>query len=110
MAEAFTFPFDRVTWRDDQRLAARDLTDEQRRAEWLRWLHTQVLHGTWGIVLGHEVVPAPGDSHSVLIKPGFSVTEPGRELILATTLVLPAPVLPGIQYLVLTASYQTDAA
>ncbi len=111
MADAFTFPFDRVTWRDGQRLTARDLADERRRGEWLRWLHTHVLHGSWGIVLGYEVVPVTGDPHSVLLKPGFGVDGPGRELILATALVLPAPAAPpGVQYFVLTASYQADGA
>jgi len=48
-------PFDRVTYREGQLLASRDLHDDFDTAERLRRMHTRFLHYTWGIALGFSV-------------------------------------------------------
>lgn len=97
---------DRVTWRDRQRLTARDLGDAHHRAELLRWLHNRYLHGAagenWGVVTGMHVAVAAGGSY-VTVGAGCAIDVFGRELLVPVALVVGAPRLPGVAERVLVA-------
>jgi hypothetical protein len=101
-------PFDRVTYRDGQLLASRDLQDDVRANQRLRALHTRYLHGTWGIALGFEVSGAVNDT-TVRIGPGYATDDQGRELVLAETLDVAVPETSDTAMLVLVMTYQADA-
>ena len=75
-------PFDRVTYRDGQLLASRDLQDDVRADQRLRSLHTRYLHDTWGIALGFTVTASVGSS-SVHVGPGYAIDASAQELLLA---------------------------
>jgi hypothetical protein len=102
-------PFDRVTYRDGQRLAARDLSDDRRDEARRRWLHVRHLHGTWGIALG-LTVHADQSGTAVVLGPGHAVDEGGRDLVLANGLHLPVPDSAGPTRFVLTLRYLEDQA
>lgn len=102
-------PFDRITYREGQLLASRDLQDDVERDQRLRGLHTSYLHETWGIALGFEVQAAVG-SASVRAGPGYAIDSSGRELLLAESLDIPVPVTQVEAALVLVINYQEDAA
>lgn len=102
-------PFDRVTYRDGQLLASRDLQDDVRVDQRLRSLHTRYLHGTWGIALGFSVTAGPGSS-SLHVGPGYAIDSLGQELLLADDLDLPVPDTPSRVDLVLVMNYQPSAA
>jgi hypothetical protein len=101
-------PFDRVTYKDGQRLATRDMEDDRRREAWLRRLHMN-LHDTWGIALGFEV-DKTDDGRGVSLKPGYAVDDLGRDIFQAEAIQLPVPAVVGPERYVLTLSYQEDAA
>lgn len=82
-------PASRLTYRDGQRLTARDLRDDQLRHLRLGWLHDRYLHG-WGIVLGFEVSPSYG-GNTVIVTPGYALDSLGRGLLLAENFPLPVP-------------------
>lgn len=109
MNEDLAIPLDRVTWRDGQLLASRDLTDDVRRDARLRGLHTRFLHDTWGIALGFEVKTANGQT-SIVVGPGCAVDILGRDILLAEGVDIPVPALQGPAQAVLVASYLDDAA
>src|SRR5262249_181146 len=100
-------PVDRITYRDGQLLTARDLRDDKRRDDRLRWLHTRYLHQTWGVALGYEIQASRGDT-SVVVGPGYAVDADGRDLLLAKTISIAIPT--GSAALVLTLSYGRDSA
>lgn len=102
-------PFDRVTYRDGQLLASRDLQDDVRANQRLRSLHTRYLHETWGIALGFSVTGFAG-STSVQVGPGYAVDGSARDILLAETLDLPVPNTQNLADLVLVMTYQEDRA
>ena len=102
-------PFDRITYREGQLLASRDLQDDVRADQRLRALHTRYLHGTWGIALGFTVTGFAG-STSIRVGPGYAVDIMAREIVLAETLDLPAPNTEAAVNLVLVVGYQDDRA
>lgn len=101
-------PFDRVTYKDGQRLTARDMKDDRRRDDWLRRLHTRYQHDTWGIALGLDV-DKTNDDKGIRLKPGYAVDYLGRDILQAETIQLPVPTVVGPESYVLTLSYQEDA-
>ena len=82
-------PLDRITWRDGQLLASRDLTDGQRTSQRLRHLHIHYLHRTWGVVEGLGVTIVSGSRAA--IAPGYAIDVEGRELLLPLPATLAAP-------------------
>jgi hypothetical protein len=102
-------PFDRVTYRDGQLLASRDMQDDVRTDQRLRSLHTRYLHDTWGIALGFTVTGAAGGT-SLHVGPGYAIDALAQELLLAEDLDLPVPNTPSQAELVLAMNYPPSAA
>ena len=102
-------PFDRVTYREGQLLASRDLQDDVRTDQRLRSLHTHYLHDTWGIALGFTVTASAG-SASVGIGPGYALDDSDQEILLDVDLLLPVPNTQAITDLVLVIRHQPDSA
>jgi hypothetical protein len=102
-------PFDRVTYRDGQLLASRDLQDDVATDQRLRSLHTRYLHDTWGIALGFTVM-ASGGSASVRVGPGYALDVIGQELLLAESLEIDVPDTMSRVELVLVMNYQPSSA
>ena len=109
MPDDLTAPFNRVSFRDGQLLAAADLGDVTAAAARFRRLHSAYLHGGCGIALGFDVDAQAGDA-SVLVGKGFAIDSLGREILLAENLNLPVPQMESPVTLVLTAGYQDDTA
>lgn len=109
MSSDLEIPFDRVTYREGQRLTARDMEDDRRREAWFRRLHNRYQHDTWGIALGLDVDPT-NDNSGVRLKPGHAIDDFGRDFLLTETIELAVPAVVGPENYVLTASYQEDAA
>jgi hypothetical protein len=109
MPQGLEIPFDRVTWRDGQLLAASDMQDDQTRISRLWQLHTRYMHETWGIAIGFEVSLHNGDS-VVQVGPGYAVDEQGRPLVSSQTVPVAVPLVAGTEYQVLVIGYQSDAA
>jgi hypothetical protein len=107
MADA-DLSFDRVTYREGQLLTARDLSDDHGREIRLGRLHVRHLHETWGIAIGFDVQPA-GPS-AVAVGPGYALDHLGRELVLAASLAIPVPAVPGPETFVLVATFLEDGA
>lgn len=109
MTDNLIIPVDRITYRQGQRLTARDLDDDdQGRDARLRRLHTRYLHDTWGIAMGFEISQASGGTE-VQIGRGYAVDAVGRDILLAEDLPLRVPNQPGEQPFVLTMRYREDA-
>jgi hypothetical protein len=100
---------ERIVHRDGELFAARDLNDEERRDDLLRWLHVRYFHRTWGIARGFEVQAASGDS-AVVVGPGYAVDSEGREILSSRAVVVPIPRAGGPANYVLTVSYSERAA
>jgi hypothetical protein len=100
-------PFDRITWRDGQPLTSRDMRDDKRSEDRLRWLHVHYLHGVWGIVRGLEV--AFRGPQAIDVTSGFALDLYGRELLLPQAVTMR---LPDVQhaFVVLTICYRPDCA
>jgi hypothetical protein len=98
----------RLSHRDGQLLAARDLRDEQARDDLLRQLHTRHLHGTWGVALGF-VVHAAADARSVVVGPGYGVDQQGRDLLLPAALRVPVPRHQGGRFVLVAAAVDGSA-
>ncbi|MCU0526261.1 MAG: hypothetical protein MUF72_15700 [Elainella sp. Prado103] len=79
----------RIRFYDGQLLTSKDLWDERAYADWLRGLHLRVLHDTWGIALGLNIIAA---ARELLITPGLAYNCRGQEILLAETLQLSIPV------------------
>jgi hypothetical protein len=109
MSGGLGIPFDRVTYRDGQLLAARSLGDDRRDEARRRWLHVRHLHDTWGIAMG-LTVHADQAGTAVVLGPGYAVDDGGRDLVLANGLHLPVPDIPGPTRFVLTLRYLDDEA
>jgi hypothetical protein len=106
----FEISFDRVTYRNGQRLTARDLGDDMRRDAHLRWLHVRYLHDTWGITLGLKVQKSTNDEHAVVVGPGCAVDDRGRDILLAAGISVPLPDVSGPEPFVLVLTYLEDSA
>lgn len=109
MASDLDIPFNRVTYRDGQRLTAQDLRDDQRHAFRRDGLHTRYLHGTWGIALGFEVT-RDDDLSTVNIGPGHAIDELGRDILLAKGVRIAVPDVEGPERFALTLRYREDVA
>jgi hypothetical protein len=102
-------PLTRITWRDGQRLTARDLNDAEGRVYRLRRFHHLYMHGAasgnWGIITGYDVaIVASGDS--IAVTQGYAIDSSGRDLILSHNVVVPVPPVTGL--LILVIRYQPD--
>jgi hypothetical protein len=102
-------PFDRVTYRDGQLLASRDLHDDFDTAQRLRRMHTLFLHNTWGIALGFTVYGYVSDT-SVHVAPGYALDSSAREILLSEDVLLPVPLTSTATDFLLVVSYTPDAA
>jgi hypothetical protein len=96
-------PFERVTWRDGQTLASRDLRDDASYVERLRHLHIRYQHRIWGVVEGLDVFAS--GSAWVIVMPGYALDIEGSELLLPakTKLATPGIVARTTMYLVISA-------
>jgi hypothetical protein len=108
MADTADLEFDRVTYREGQRLTARDLEDERARKARLRRLHVRHLHATWGIALGYDVRAA--GTGTVAVGPGYALDLAGRDLVLSAHVAIPVPSVPGPATFVLVATFLPDCA
>ncbi len=99
-------PFDRVTWRDGQPLTSRDMRDDKRTDDRLRWLHVRYLHGVWGIVSGLDVSEL--NVGSAIVQPGYAIDLHGRDLLSPEATVVPYPPLAGPVLMVLVMRYRPD--
>jgi hypothetical protein len=108
MADIADLAADRITYREGQRLMARDLQDDRDGRARLRRLHVRHLHETWGIATGFDV-RAAGTSH-VAVGPGYALDRFARDLVLSTSIVLPVPDVAGPQAYVLVATFIPDCA
>jgi hypothetical protein len=102
-------PFDRVTYRDGQLLASRDLQDDLKTDQRLRSLHTRYLHDTWGIALGFSVMASAG-SAAVRVGPGYGLDATGQELLLSESVEIDVPDTASRVELVLVMNYQPNSA
>ncbi len=102
-------PFDRVTYRDGQLLAAQDLRDDHRQVLRRQALHTHYLHETWGVALGFEVSVLE-DLNKVAVDPGHAIDELGRDILLAKPVEVAVPSVEGRERFALTVHYQDDVA
>jgi hypothetical protein len=82
-------PLERITWRDGQMLASRDMRDDERYNDRLRQLHIRYLHKTWGVVEGLNVI-APSATEVVVTR-GYALDADGHELLLPTVARLATP-------------------
>jgi len=82
-------PLERITWRDGQLLASRDLRDDTSYDARLRHLHIHYLHRTWGVVEGLQVNAA--GSAAVAISPGYALDTDGHELLVPAVTRVPTP-------------------
>jgi len=101
-------PFDRVTYREGQLLASRDLHDDFDSVQRLRRMHTRFLHDTWGIALGFSVLGQIFDD-SVQVAPGYALDNAAREILLSEDTLLPLPVTNEEVDILLVASCQPDS-
>lgn len=108
MNEPTGLSFERVTYRDGQRLRARDLSDDHTRETRLRQLHTRYLHETWGIATGFDV-QAAGPS-AIAVGPGYALDDRHRELLLSASLAIPVPDVAGPSLFVLVMSFDPGDA
>jgi len=100
-------PFDRVTYREGQLLASRDLHDDFKTEQRLRRMHTRFLHNTWGIALGFTVYGQVSDD-SVHVGPGYAIDISAREILLSEDLVLPLPQTENATDFILVVGYTPD--
>ncbi|WP_046867555.1 hypothetical protein [Microvirga massiliensis] len=113
MSDILDHSFNRVLWRDGDRLTAADLQAEVERDQVLRSLHVARLHGTWGIALGLDVRAVEaglGGAKQVAVGAGYAIDQQGRDLILPTGMVLDIPVTPQSTIFVLCAAAVTTEA
>jgi hypothetical protein len=108
MADIIDLAGDRVTFREGQRLTARDLADDRANRARVRRLHVRHLHETWGIATGFDVQPA--GPAAVAVGPGHAIDSSARDLLLSSSLVVPVPAAKGPQLFVLVATYLADCA
>jgi hypothetical protein len=99
---------ERITYREGQRLMARDLRDDRNRARLLRMLHVRHLHETWGIATGFDVQAA--GTAAVAVGPGYALDSYARDLVLSANIALPVPAVQGPQIFVLVATFLQDCA
>ncbi len=100
-------PTERITYRDGQRLWARDLRDDERRDERMRWLHARYLHHSWGVALGYEI-RLENPATAIVLGPGYAIDRGGRDLLLAKALQIPAPETAGAALYVLIIRSRRD--
>jgi hypothetical protein len=103
---------DRVDFRPNQCLAGADLTQANRRASELLWLHAARGHDVWGVATGYacdlDVV-----TQTVVVHAGMALDSCGRQLITAEARVVALPAVPadGSAYVVdLVARWAPTAA
>jgi hypothetical protein len=108
MSEPADLVTERVTYREGQRLTARDLQDDHRRDVLLRRLHVRHLHETWGIATGFDVQAA--GTTAVAVGAGYALDIYARDLVLSASMALTVPPVPGPQVFVLVATYLQDCA
>lgn len=109
MAQTTTdLEFDRVTYREGQRLTARDLQDDRARLARLRRLHLRHLHDTWGIAIGFDV-QAAGPA-AVAVGLGYAIDSAGRDLVLSANVAIPVPAVAGPASFVLVAAFLSDCS
>jgi len=84
-----SIPIDRITWRDGQKLASRDLRDSQANGDRLRHLHIHYQHKTWGVVEGLQV--GASGTGAVEVSPGYALDIDGHELLVPLGTVVPVP-------------------
>ena len=108
MADTTDLAAGRVTYREGQRLTARDLLDDRARRMRLRQLHVRNLHETWGIATGFDV-QAAGPA-AVAIGPGYALDYFARDLVLSASIVIPVPMVVGPEAFVLVATFLQDCA
>jgi len=106
MVQGLEIPFDRVTYRDGQLLAASDLQSDQNRNSRLWELHTRYLHDSWGIAIGFQVSANVSDT-LVQVQPGYAVDQLGRPLVSSVTVPVTVPNVSATQVLVI--HYQSNA-
>jgi hypothetical protein len=99
---------DRITYREGQRLTARDLGDDRSGRARLRRLHVRHLHETWGIAIGLDVQAISAEA--VAVGPGYALDIAARDLVLSTSLAVPIPAADGPELFVLVATYLPDCA
>jgi hypothetical protein len=65
-------------------LARRDLADQARLDDQVRWAHNRALHSAYGVVAGMDVAITTSDSgaRTARVGPGLAYDRSGRELIL----------------------------
>lgn len=108
MADTADLAGDRITYREGQRLTARDLQDDRGARARLRRLHVRHLHDTWGIATGFDV-QAAGPS-AVAVGPGYALDVFARDLVLSASIAIPVPEVAGPQVFVLVATFLQDCA
>jgi hypothetical protein len=108
MADTADLVSERITYREGQRLTARDLQDDRARQTRLRRLHVRHLHETWGIATGFDVQAA--GTAAVAVGPGYALDIFARDLVLSANIVVPVPSMEGPQPLVLAATFLGDCA
>jgi hypothetical protein len=102
-----SIPIDRVTWRDGQELASRDLRDSQASAEHFRHLHVHYQHKTWGVVEG--LAAASVGPSTVGLSTGYALDIEGSQILLPypTRVAIPANITTATTlYLVISRSGQ----
>lgn len=108
MADTADLAAGRVTYREGQRLTARDLVDDRARRMRLRQLHVRHLHETWGIATGFDVQAARPSA--VAVGPGYALDHFARDLVLSASIVIPVPMVAGPEAFVLVATFLQDCA
>lgn len=108
MSQIADLSADRITFREGQRLNARDLRDDRNGRARLRRLHVRHLHETWGIATGFDVQAVSPEA--VAVGPGYALDTDARDLVLSTSLVVTVPAVAGPELFVLVAMFLPDCA
>jgi hypothetical protein len=89
--------FERLSFVDGQRLAARDLQSSVDNERCLAALHMRGLHDTWGVVFGLDVRILDNGTagQSIQVTPGLAYDRCGRTVFLQEPLTLSPPPLPA---------------
>jgi hypothetical protein len=97
----------RLAYWQGQELRSRDLRDQSRSLEQLRWWHNRASHHVFGVSQRLSISVDSDSPGMVKVDCGLAYDCFGRELVLSTSRVIPFPVVNGAQYLVLAYANNT---
>jgi hypothetical protein len=98
----------RLAYWQGQEFRSRDLRDQSRSLEQLRWWHNRAVHAVFGVSQRLSVTIDPASHGVVNVDCGLAYDCFGRELVLPAPRAIPLPAVTDAQYLVL--AYASNSA